>query len=148
MFLTTGLVHSQSQYLDGILTPLRRGFLFEGIKMRLAIIGSRTFNDYERLKKVVDEFRKENEVSEIVSGGARGADALGAKYAKENNITLKEFNPDFSNGFRVGQYFERNKQIVVNCDVIIGFWDSKSRGTAYTLNLAKDAGKKVIIEEF
>jgi predicted Rossmann fold nucleotide-binding protein DprA/Smf involved in DNA uptake len=116
--------------------------------MRLAIIGSRTFSDYERMKEVVDKFCSENEVSEIVSGGSRGADALGAKYAKERKIPCKEFTPDFSNGFRVGQYFERNKQIVVNSDAIIAFWDTRSKGTLFTLNEAKTFGKKVIVEEF
>jgi predicted Rossmann fold nucleotide-binding protein DprA/Smf involved in DNA uptake len=116
--------------------------------MRLAIIGSRTFSDYERMKEVVDKFCSENEVSEIVSGGARGADALGAKYAKERKIPLNEFTPDFSNGFRVGQYFERNKQIVVGSDVVLAFWDKSSRGTLFTINEARDAGKKVIVEEF
>ena len=45
--------------------------------MKVIIAGSRNFNDYPSLKKKMDHFRKEHEVTEIVSGAAPGADAEG-----------------------------------------------------------------------
>lgn len=39
---------------------------------------------------------------EIVSGGARGADRLGEKYAKENNYKVKKFIPDWEKGRSAG----------------------------------------------
>ena len=38
--------------------------------MKLVIVGSRTFNDYELLKKETDKLISEYNITEIVSGGA------------------------------------------------------------------------------
>ena len=51
--------------------------------MKLAIVGSRTFNDYELLKDEVDKLLKKYNITEIVTGGARGADTLAEQYAKD-----------------------------------------------------------------
>ena len=50
--------------------------------MKVAVIGSRGFDDYERLKKVLDTLP----ITTIVSGGASGADSLSEKYADEKGI--------------------------------------------------------------
>ena len=55
--------------------------------MKLAVIGSRDFDDYEFLKKILVY----HPCTQIISGGARGADSLAKKYAKEFNIPIKEF---------------------------------------------------------
>ena len=47
--------------------------------MKVAVIGSRTFNDYNRLKRILDIYP----ITTIVSGGASGADSLGDKYSRE-----------------------------------------------------------------
>lgn len=58
--------------------------------MKVIIAGSRTFNNYDLLEKVLQE---ENLIiEEIVCGGARGADALGAEWAKKNGVPVKYFN--------------------------------------------------------
>ena len=52
--------------------------------MKLAIIGSRDFNDYEFL---CDELKPYlHKITLVISGGAKGADSLGEKWAKDNNI--------------------------------------------------------------
>jgi len=55
--------------------------------MNLGIVGSRTFSNYSLLKQFVDKFKTNFKIDNIVSGGAIGADSLGAKYADENNIS-------------------------------------------------------------
>ena len=52
--------------------------------MKLAIIGSRTFNNYELLCDHLEEHL--NTTTMVVSGAARGADSMGEKWAKENGI--------------------------------------------------------------
>ena len=59
--------------------------------MKVVVAGSRNFNDYELLKK---ELNKIN-ITELISGGARGADKLGEKYAKENNIKIIRILPEW-----------------------------------------------------
>ena len=47
--------------------------------MQLAIIGSRTFNDYANAKQWIDRILSEHNLpvpTQIVSGGAKGADAI------------------------------------------------------------------------
>lgn len=111
--------------------------------MRYAVIGSRTFLDYETLKEVLDK----HYISQIVSGGAKGADNLGARYANENNIPLIEFIPYWDKyGKRAGMM--RNKDIIRASDVVIAFWDNISPGTKNSLEYAKKLGKKTIIVRF
>lgn len=111
--------------------------------IKLGIIGSRTFNDYELMKKEVSLVNVEC----IVSGGARGADSLGKRLAEENNIYYLEFLPDYKTHGKKAPFL-RNTEIVEASDVIIAFWDGKSTGTLDALKKAKKLGKKVMIVLF
>lgn len=116
--------------------------------MRLAVIGSRDFNDYVVLSCYLDTFRKEcGDIDLIVSGGARGADTLAERYAKEHGIETLIFPAEWKKyGKRAG--YIRNEDIIKNCDIVIAFWDGKSRGTKHSLDLAEKYDKKVYIESF
>lgn len=59
------------------------------------ICGSRNLDDYELLKRAIET--SGFEISEVVSGGAKGADSLGEKYAKENKIKIKQFKAQWEN---------------------------------------------------
>lgn len=112
--------------------------------MKLAVVGSRKFSDYELLKK---ELEKEEDVEEIVSGGAKGADTLSEWYAAEKDLPMKIFRPDWDQyGKRAG--FVRNKEIVENCDKLIAFWDGESRGTSHSIYMARNLGKEVRIVRY
>lgn len=111
--------------------------------IKLGIIGSRTFNDYELMQNEVSLAN----VDCIVSGGARGADSLGKRLAEENNIFYLEFLPDYATHGKKAPFL-RNTQIVEASDVIIAFWDGKSTGTLDALKKAKKLGKEVVIVLF
>ncbi len=106
--------------------------------MKLAIVGSRDFDDYEFLKKMIQY----HPCTKIISGGARGADTLAKRYAVEHGIPLREFIPDWDT-FGKSAGFRRNEQIVKACDELVVLWDGISRGTKHSLELAQDAGKPV-----
>ena len=108
--------------------------------MKLAIVGSRDFNDYELLKKTLEPIKKN--VTLVVSGGAKGADSLGERWAKENNIPTQIFYPDW-NKYGKSAGFKRNVEIVDNCDAVVAFQVNDSKGTQHTINIATDKGKKV-----
>lgn len=103
--------------------------------MKLAVIGSRTFNDYELLKNRLDEIHKETPITLIVSGGAKGADSFGEKWAKENNIDVKIFLPDW-NLYGKSAGFVRNKDIILGSERVLSCWDKKSEGTLHSINVA------------
>lgn len=110
--------------------------------MNIAVVGSRTFNDYKKMKEVLSSYTDKN--TTIVSGGARGADRLAEKYAEEKNLPTKIFIPDWDGlGKKAG--FIRNEIIVENSDMVIAFWDGQSRGTKHTIELAKKMNKKVVV---
>jgi predicted Rossmann fold nucleotide-binding protein DprA/Smf involved in DNA uptake len=111
--------------------------------MKIAVVGSRGFNDFEKLEKELNKY----EIDEIISGGAKGADALAEKYAKNHNIPVKVFKPDWRK-YKRGAGLIRNKQIVENADIVVAFWDGASKGTKFTIDYAKKLNKKVVIVEF
>ena len=117
--------------------------------MRLAIIGSRSFNDYERLKSVIfDLFRHECfRFNSIVSGGASGADSLGAKFAKENGVSLKEYLPEWDK-YGKSAAFKRNRTIIENSDCVLCFWNGISRGTEDSIRIARELKKMTVIVYF
>jgi len=115
--------------------------------MKLAVVGSRDFNNYELLKSKLDAIHKKRPITLIVSGGAKGADSLSERWAKENNIETLIFIPDWNKfGKRAG--FLRNEDIIKNSDAVIAFWDGESRGTLSSINLAKKYEKSCLVVKF
>src|SRR5258708_3563686 len=108
--------------------------------MKLAIVGSRNFNNYELLKGyIVDNY---NNIDLIISGGAMGADSLAERFARENNIETRITKPDWKlYGKRAGAI--RNLEIVKASDEVLAFWDGSSKGTEITINMANKNNKKV-----
>lgn len=117
--------------------------------MKLAVVGSRSFNDYELLKTKLDAIHNTvKPITLIISGGANGADSLAERWAKENAISTKIFFPDWNKYGKKAGYL-RNIEIVKNADVVIAFWDGQSKGTLHSINLAKQLNKplKVVLDE-
>ena len=131
-------------------------------KSKVAVIGSRNFNDYEKVKSVLEQALYYSHFEAIVSGGARGADSLGARFAKERGLDLIEFQADWDNlnvypckiktNKKGKQYnslagFIRNQKIIDCCDWVVAFWDGISPGTKDSIEKAKNAGKLVYLVE-
>lgn len=106
--------------------------------MKLAIIGSRTICNINIADYIMER------PTEIISGGAKGIDTLAAKYAKENNIPITEFLPDYAKYGKAAPIV-RNQLIINNSDKVIAFWNGKSRGTLTSINMARKAGKPIQI---
>jgi len=110
--------------------------------MKLAIIGSRGFNDYELVKKVLSDYKEK--VTLVISGGAKGADTLGEKWANDNNIKTLIYPAEWDKyGKKAGHI--RNTDIINSCDFCIAFWDGKSTGTQDSIKKAKQMNKEVLI---
>lgn len=118
-------------------------------KVKIAIVGSRTFNDYSVLSGFIRNKCNEHHLTPtaVVSGGARGADTLGARYANDYQLPLILHKPDW-NRYGKAAGFLRNKDIIKDCDVCFAFWDGKSRGTEDDINICKQMGKPCYICKF
>jgi len=117
--------------------------------MNIAIVGGRDFSDYELLKTKLTEFISENNESEhsIVSGGAKGADAMAEKFASEMNLEIIVFKPDYKRYGR-GATIVRNTQIIENADVVFAFWNGVSKGTFDSIKKAEKSGKKLVVVSY
>ncbi len=108
--------------------------------MKVAVIGSRGFNNYDKVIQTLSKIK----ITEIVSGGAIGADKLGERYAVENNIPTKIFLPEWEKyGKSAG--FKRNTDIIENAELVVAFWDMESNGTRDSIQKAEKLGKKILI---
>ena len=112
--------------------------------MKVGIVGSRSFNDYELLKNWIDKICS---ATEIVSGGAYGADKLAEKFAEEHSIPIKIYKPDW-NKYGKSAGMIRNGKIVEASDIIVAFWDLQSAGTKDSINKAIKSKKQCIIVPF
>lgn len=106
--------------------------------MKIAIIGSRGLHVSD-----LENYLPEN-VTEIVSGGAKGIDKDAEQYAQSNHIKLTVFLPEY-NRYGRGAPIVRNKQIVDYADGVIAFWDGASRGTLSVIEYCKKQGKNITV---
>ena len=104
--------------------------------MKVAIVGSRDI----RVKDLENYIPKE--VTEIVSGGAVGVDTCAKEYALENQIEYIEFLPDYHKYGRRAPIV-RNDLIIEYADIVLAFWDGKSRGTKYVVETCKKKGREI-----
>lgn len=107
--------------------------------MRIAIVGSRGYADLDAVRRFVAWLPKG---TTIVSGGARGVDALAVSEALLRGLKTEVHKPDWKTyGPRAG--FVRNRLIIQKADVVVAFWDGKSGGTADSIALARELCKEV-----
>jgi hypothetical protein len=110
--------------------------------MKVIVAGGRDFTNFELLFAALNELSKEVNITEIVSGTAKGADSLGECWANLSKIPVKQFTPDWKTyGKSAGPI--RNKSMAEHGDILILFWDGKSRGSKSMLNEMTKLGKPV-----
>ena len=118
--------------------------------MKLAIVGGRNFTNTILFNKVIDRLLKRKifiEVTEIVSGGARGIDTLAENYANKHSLKTTIFLPDW-NKYGRSAGFKRNVEIISNANIVIAFWDGQSKGTSHSIKLTKDLSKTLVIVKY
>lgn len=110
--------------------------------MKVLVCGSRHFNDYARVEGILSGYA----ITEIISGMARGADALGERYALERGIHCRTFPADWTKHGRAagpirnGQMLREGKP-----DLVVAFLAPGSRGTANMIAQTKKAGVKTVV---
>lgn len=97
---------------------------------KVIIAGCRDFSDYTKVEETLNYILKEypTNLTEIVSGGASGADRLGEQYAINKGTQFKVFKAQWDKyGKSAGPI--RNREMAEYADALVAFWDGKSRGT-------------------
>lgn len=114
--------------------------------MKLIIAGGRdialTVNEIaEDLNNSLPNWK--TDLTEIVSGGAKGVDASGEKFAKSVGLPIKRFKADWNkHGKAAGPI--RNKQMAEYGDLLLLCWDEKSKGSASMKREAEKAGLRIM----
>ena len=119
--------------------------------MRLIIAGDRRFRDYEKLCSVMNElYAAGHWPTEIISGGAKGADTLGERWAEEHHVHMLKFPANWDK-FGKGAGHIRNKQmadyVAARGDgALLAFRAEGSKGTQNMIDTATKTGCiKVIV---
>jgi len=131
--------------------------------MKVAIVGSRRYENKRKIKEFI--FKLKNQYGDktiIVSGGCKtGADKYAKKYALELGLQYEEYPPfhevhnlyctmpksRYDKPFSMKNFFARNKIIAGTSDIIVGFIPEgvEAKGTMNVLEYAKKFDKKRII---
>lgn len=104
--------------------------------MKAAVIGSRGLSVTD-----LGRYLPEN-TTEIVSGGAKGVDTSAREYALSHGIKLTEFLPEYTKYGRSAP-LKRNITIIEYSDIVLAFWDGKSRGTKFVIDNCRKLGVEV-----
>ena len=120
--------------------------------MKLLITGSRKCvdSDYIKFEDFLNKLliEKDLEITEMIHGGAKGADQFADRWAKARLIPVKVFRPNYDQyGNRAP--LVRNDTMVELCDVCVAIFKmEQTGGTMYTARAAnarnKLIGKRVL----
>jgi len=113
------------------------------VTTKTIIAGSRTITSYEIVQKAILLAHGAGvEITEVVSGKARGIDTLGEEWAKANNVPVAEFPVKPADWKRYGKRagYLRNQQMGKYAEALIAIWDGKSRGTGHMIDIADNLG--------
>lgn len=107
--------------------------------MRVAIVGSRNCKN-----EVIDEIKRRIPAgtTQIISGGAGGVDRLAEEIAKSENILFRKILPDYET-YGKNAPLVRNREIASSADLVLAFWDYRSRGTASVIAACIERGVPV-----
>jgi len=108
-------------------------------RMHVIVAGSRTVVDYAYVAKCLDNILGDEPDVQItiISGTAKGADSMGAKWANlTNGITLVEMPAQWDRYGKSAGY-RRNQDMANIASHVIVFWDGKSRGAKHMIDIAK-----------
>jgi len=111
---------------------------------RLLVAGGRDFSDYALLCTTLDKFIEcARGPIEFVSGGAKGADALGERFAAERGYPITVMKAEWKKYGKAAGVI-RNKQMLdyiwLEDPAVIAFWDGSSHGTKHTIDTAIKMG--------
>lgn len=104
--------------------------------MKVAVIGSRGLTITN-----LGDYLPPN-TTEIISSGAKGIDTCAREYAISHDIKITEYLPEYEKFGRAAP-LKRNITIIQNADLVLAFWDGKSKGTKFVIDNCGKLGVEV-----
>lgn len=106
--------------------------------MKLLIAGSRSITAFDLSPYVPVD------VDLIITGGAKGVDALAEAYAGERRIPTLTVKPCYERYGRAAPIL-RDEEMVDMADSVLVIWDGVSRGSKHTADYARKKGKPLTV---
>lgn len=111
--------------------------------MKVAVIGSREFENMDVVEGHIYNYSLLDDFDGFISGGARGVDKKVEEFSKRYNIPMEVIRP--VNPANKLDYLYRNVEIITKADIVLAFWDKKSRGSMFVIKYALARGKNIIV---
>jgi len=118
--------------------------------LKLIVAGSRTITNSSVVYTALDMLQAYLhteigiDVTEVVSGTAKGPDSLGAYWARAKGLPVMEFPADWDEyGKAAGPM--RNQVMAKYGHILAAFWDGRSKGTKDMVQKAKKAGLIIFV---
>jgi hypothetical protein len=100
---------------------------------KIVICGSRSWTNEEKIYRVLKEIRHPRE---IVHGGAQGADTLAGRVAMGLGFVVTEMPADWTKWGKAAGFKRNIAMLDLEPELVIAFWDGKSKGTRHTMQEA------------
>ena len=134
--------------------------------MKVIIAGDREMNDINLVETAIEQ--SGFEITELISGGARGADKMGELWARAHNVPIKVFKAEWDNikaeGARIkarqnpwtkkmekynaNAGFQRNEEMATYAEALIALQpDGPTHGTQDMIKRAKAHGLTIYVYE-
>ena len=108
---------------------------------KVIIAGGRDYNNYQQMITMMDAYLKnKHPYVTIISGGAKGADSLGERYAALRGYPLIVMKADWDKYFKRAGYL-RNEDMLGIANASVCFWNEVSKGTGHMVKISKGSGK-------
>lgn len=112
------------------------------MRVRCIIAGGREIVDFWIVEHAVEKSGFGSEITEVVSGAARGVDRLGARWAKQRGIPVKLFPAKWQYGRGAG--LMRNVEMAGYADALIAI-PGQGNGTWHMVGEAKKRGLRMYV---
>lgn len=104
---------------------------------RVLITGSRS---YTRAARIMARLAALPDGSIVMHGAARGADTIAGRVAESLGHEVEEYPADWKRDGRKAGILRNLDMLDAHPDLVIAFWDGKSRGTQHTITEARKRG--------
>lgn len=110
---------------------------------RLIVCGGRSYKDRLRVFEVLDRIHAKRPITNLIQGGASGADAWAREWGKERGIRVGTFHADWKrHGDAAGPIRNEEMLKLSKPDGVVAF--PGKTGTAHMVKIAKAAGVTVM----
>ncbi len=113
--------------------------------MKVIIAGGRDLHDHNLVTAAMNKFALDGHVvTEVVSGGAKGIDLLGERWAVGHGLPVRVFPADWGKYGRAAGP-RRNETMAFYADFLVAVWDGESTGTKHMIATMFALKKGVLI---